>query len=374
MADLAESIKKGNVLYQKLMVQNAERFHTIRTGSKEEIKMMFLSQREKSLRNEAGYAIALQKMQLVSTRFYVQGIDITLAMREKIYKDKYHLNSDGGKFLVKSLELAEKDLLKEYLCCRIGMPTENDIMGYEHYLECARKVNEYLGEPCPQEAYIENVQAFRKLVKELVNARKKCGLCASFTSTYVSDINKPWLNQEVLTYEKALEIAEDIIDNYAQLRYGKAGVKIEDCVDEESLVDELCLEETPLHEEIQEKFITKFIEQCGLNREMYKTYMSGSVYVPNKKFLIALGLFCEPWCDMESKDCEELAMIGNLEQFLNQNSFSIMSLFGTVSDYDNMLDEQLRYLIEDGLSLDMLAYMLKHFAKTGKDIKKLANE
>ena len=355
--------------YIDLMVENAEKFYTIRTGNAEEIRDMFKRKKQTSMSGTFGFGYTVAMANLVSTRFYVNEIDITLAMREKIYKDRYHIGKPNGEKLIDSLVLYENKLFEEFIeYCVSGNTPEYEEHGFIEYVDLARQVNGYIGEIGSTKAFSDNVTAFRKLVKEFVNARKKCGLCATFTSTYVSDVRKPWLNKEVITYDEALEIAEEIIDNYVWLRYG------DEEIDEESLVDELCLEETPLKDEIQEKFVTNFIEQCGLNREMYKTYMNGSVYVPNKKFLIALGLFCEPWCDVEDRTNRDLAMTTNLEKFLNQNSFSIKSLFGTVTEYDNMLDNELLYLIEDGLSMDMLAYMLKHFAKTGKDIKKLTTE
>ena len=370
--DLRDSITKYDdeiQSYIDLMVENAEKFYTIRTGNAEEIRDMFKRKKQTSMSGTFGFGYTAAMVNLVSTRFYVNEIDITLAMREKIYKDRYHKGKENSQKLVDSIVLYENRLFEEFIeYCVNGNTPEYEEHGFIDYIDLARKVNGYIGEIGSTQAFSDNVTAFRKLVKEFVNARKKCGLCATFTSTYVSETRKPWLNKEVITYDEALEIAEEIIDNYICLRYG------EEEIDEESLVDELCLEETPLKDEIQEKFITNFIEQCGLNREMYKTYMSGSVYVPNKKLLIALGLFCEPWCDIENRGNRDLVMTANLEKFLNQNSFSIKSLFGTVSEYDNMLDNELLYLIEDGLNLDMLAYMLKHFAKTGKDIKKSKSE
>ena len=103
---------------------------------------------------------------------------------------------------------------------------------------------------------------------------------------------------------------------------------------------------------------------------MYKNYVNGATRLPTKKFLIALGIFCEPYCNLEDRKAKEVALCKNLEQFMNQNGQSVKSHFDTITEFDNMTDSDLRYLIDSGISMEMLAYMLKNFAKAGKDIKK----
>lgn len=367
MANYEDMMAMGNDIYSSLMTDNAKLFHIIRTGTEEEIRSQILRNHQNAMRNIEEYALALEKQHIVGTKFYVQGIDITLAMREKIYKDEYHLGKDYAEDVVDAIELYEKECFEDYLRCQMGTPHQKH-KNYSDYIALAKEVNKYIGVINSKEAYKENVIEFRNLVKELVNARKKCAPIASFTKRCVPEDKQYLLNQETLTYDGALELAEIVIDNCVALTYG------DDTAWLNEIYRELFESSTPLRTEIQEKFVTNHLEQCGLDRHMYKTYMGGSVYVPNKKFLIALGIFCEPYTDLYDKTKHKLGIANNLEAFMNQNSQSIKSNFATVTEFDNLLDSQLLYLIEDGLSLDMLAYMLKNFAKAGKDIKKLATD
>ena len=73
---------------------------------------------------------------------------------------------------------------------------------------------------------------------------------------------------------------------------------------------------------VSEKFLSNFLEQCGISRERYKTYKSGTVSVPTKKFVIALGLFCEPFCNLFKLEDSNCTIMENLETFMNQHAMS----------------------------------------------------
>lgn len=84
---------------------------------------------------------------------------------------------------------------------------------------------------------------------------------------------------------------------------------------------------------------------------------------------MAIGLFCEPYCNLEDTDDIELAIVENLERFMNQNSLSVKSSYATITEFDSLGDEEFLYLVEDGLTIDVLAYMLRNFARTERDFK-----
>lgn len=370
MADFDEQIRMANGIYKDLMVENAILFDAIRKGTTNEIKALLKNRHEDSVRSSVGYALALAKMQIVSTRYYVQGIDITEAMREKIYKDEYHINSGFGEEVIEAIHKYEDMCFKEYLSCAIGIPSEDD-KGYMAYINAVKAVNSYKGEVDSERLFEDNMMAFRALVKDLIVARKKCALIANFTIRCVPEDKQDLLNQENLTYEGALELAEIVINNCVAINYGDLGAT------ESDMTHELFENPTPMREEIQEKFVTKHLKNCGLNTDVYKEYISGKVYVTNKKFLISLGIFLEPYIYLDMKRCRDndydkdsIALRDNLECFMNQNGQSVNSQFATITECDNMLDGDICYLADIGLSVEMLAYMLKNYAKSSKDIKK----
>ena len=233
----------------------------------------------------------------------------------------------------------------------------------------AKEVNDFIGSFDSDVPYFENPQEFRALVKELIEARKNCMLVANFTKRCVSKENKSKLNAR-MTYEEALDIARDIIDNIANVTYGDVSLKRGKDEDTSEIIDTIYKDESKQRSQIMEKFITNFLSQAGVDRRLYTKYMSNPLYLPNKKLALAIGLFCEPYANLEGKDDRELAIVENLERFMNQNSLSLHSYFATVTEYDSLTDEEFLGFVQDGLTLDVLAYILKHYARTEKDFPK----
>ena len=60
----------------------------------------------------------------------------------------------------------------------------------------------------------------------------------------------------------------------------------------------------------------------------------------------------------------------NVEKFMHQNSVGILSNFATVSETDFLKDSDVLCLLEDGATADMIAFFLKHYAKTESAVKK----
>ena len=364
MSQLQALLGNEYTVYDDLMAENADMFYALRTGDIETFKNILLKRREDGMADTKAYAEALEQMHTISTRFYVQGIDITLAMREKIYRDECFQHDLDGEHIVKYIRKYENICFANYLKSRQSAYKEKDVEHYQEYLRLVNQLNSYDGKNSTKKVAEDNFIAFRKMVEQVISARKKCTIYASFTGANLSKATRKWLNKETITYEQELAISEELIKNYVEARFGLYEPS------ETELYRDLCVDPTPLRKSIEEKFVTNYLEQCGLDRHMYKNYVNGATRLPTKKFLIALGIFCEPYCNLEDRKAKEVALCKNLEQFMNQNGQSVKSHFDTITEFDNMTDSDLRYLIDSGISMEMLAYMLKNFAKAGKDIKK----
>lgn len=377
MSDVSVLIKNAVQLYEDLMYQNAKDFKEIRQKGFADVKT-YLKQRMEN-NNEKyidGYAYALDWVNIISPRYYIQGVDITLAMREKLYLSDEAKSNESWELVKEALREYEIECFKEYVSCIIGVPSKPN-SAYDEYVKCVRNMNEFLGVLDAEEPQIENVRAFRTLVKQTVLARKKCQVIVSFTTKVIPVEKRTAYNKTTLTFEEALDICDDIIGNIEKIAYAKKGQSLVDVgVDNEDVIDMLAVggvndEEAPkgVKAQILENFPTNFVEQCGVGRRSYNDYIGKDGYEPYKKLCIAVGLFVEPYADLSSSHSSNSCIMENLECFMNQNSFSINSKFATITEYDVLMDENLRYMLEDGLSLDVIAFMLKTFAGTYKDHK-----
>lgn len=195
---------------------------------------------------------------------------------------------------------------------------------------------------------------------------------ANFTKKYIPKENWNLLEKSKLTYEDALELAENVIDNIDQISYQEKGnvtSLMENGVDEDEVIEIVYEDSSKMRTQVMERYITNFLEQSGVDRRIYTKYMKNPLYQPNKKLALAIGLFCEPYCNLEDTDDIELAIVENLERFMNQNSLSVKSSYATITEFDSLGDEEFLYLVEDGLTIDVLAYMLRNFARTERDFK-----
>ena len=81
-----------------------------------------------------------------------------------------------------------------------------------------------------------------------------------------------------------------------------------------------------------------------------------------------MGLFLEPYTDLSREQSADSNILNNVECFMNQNCLSMKSRFATVSEWDTLLDYDVMCMLEDGLSIDVIAFMLHSYAKTEKDL------
>lgn len=343
-----------------LIEENVSIYEAMRDGDTKEVTKLLRARKER-FKNSDGYAFALDWLHLIGTRYYIQGIDITDAMRQVLYLEKYHhKNQFTFDFFYYMQEIEEKNF-DSYIECALNTSScrNYDDKGYRDYLDLVQRVNEYAGEVYSPKLYEENIKGFRSLVDQLVKSKKKCVTIANFTKKFIPREEWDLLTQETLTYEEATRMARKIIDNCESICEKSPAFSWEDHV------ERIVSRETRQVKEIKEKFLSNFLEQCGINRERYKTYKSGTVSVPTKKFVIALGLFCEPFCNLFKLEDSNCTIMENLETFMNQHAMSLKSLCATITEFDNMTDNDLVYLLEDGLSPDMLAFMLKNYAQKG---------
>lgn len=361
---LKENVKK---LYPDIQYDNANTLHILRNGTQEEIKQHFKEVKEDEIYRSPYFSYAMEKLNLIGTRFYIGEVDITSAMREVIYKNEYKSDDELWKVYLKAIEKKENDCFDDYLRCLIGeKPIE--YTGFTTYIQLAKEVNNYAGELGSEEPYIDNPRGFRKLVKRLIEARKKCMLAVTFTVSNISEKNIHLVNEN-LSYEDALMIAEDIIDHIESIGFPKGTLKVNKQDDIQEAMDALYSSDNndDLKTYVMEKFCTNFIGQTGQDRRLYSKYMDDPLYTPYKKLALAIGLFCEPYINLEDQDDIEPAFAENLERFMNQNSYSMESYFATITQFDIMTDEDFLNLVRYGLSLDLLAYMLMHYARTERN-------
>lgn len=360
MGNLADMKSDAKSYAPILIKENVSIYKAMRDGDTTEVKKL-LHARKEHLKNSAGYAFALDWLHLIGTRYYIQGIDITDAMRQVLYLEKYHHKSQFSFGFFYYIEEIEEKNFDSYIDCALNTSScrDYDEKGYRDYLDLVQKVNEYAGEVYSPKLYEENIKGFRSLVDQLVKSKKKCVTIANFTKKFIPREEWDSLTQETLTFEKATYWARKIIDNCEAVCEKSPAFSWEDHV------ERIVSRETRQVKEIKEKFLSNFLEQCGISRERYKTYKNGTVYVPTKKFVIALGLFCEPFCNLYKLEDSNCEILGNLETFMNQHAMSLNSLCATITEFDTMTDVELKYLLEDGLGPDMLAFMLKNYAKKG---------
>lgn len=366
------SILKDNVktLYPDIQYDNANTLHILRNGTEDEIKQHFKKMKENELYRSPYFSYAMEKLNLIGTRFYIEQVDITSAMREVIYKNGYKEDDDLWKVYLEAIKKQENDCFNDYLLCLIG-ETPKEYSAFTTYIQLAKEVNNYAGVPDSAYPYEDNPREFRKLVKRLIEARKKCMQVVTFTVSNISEKNEYLINEN-LSYENALMIAEDIIDHIESIGYLKGSLKVDK---EDDIIDARdALYSSDNSEDLKtcvmEKFCTNFIGQTGQDRRLYSKYYEDPLYIPYKKLALAIGLFCEPYINLEDQDDIEPAFAENLERFMNQNSYSIESYFATITEFDVMTDEDFLNLVRYGLSLDLLAYMLKHYAKTERNLPK----
>ena len=360
MGNLSNMKLSAKSYIEILIKENVSIDKAMRDGDMVELEKLLRARKEQLIKAN-GYAFTLDWLHLIGTRYYIHGIDITNAMRQVLYLEKYHYKSQFSNDFFSYIQEIEEQNFDNYIECALNTSScrNYDDKGYRDYLDLVQAVNEYAGEVYSPKLYEENIKGFRSLVDKLVKSKKKCVSIANFTKKFIPKEKWVLLNKDTLTYEEATSIARDIIDNCEEICDRSRGFSWEDHV------EKIVAYDSKQVKEIREKFLSNFLEQCGISRERYKTYKNGTVYVPTKKFVIALGLFCEPFCNLYKLEDSNCEIMSNLETFMNQHAMSLKSLYATITEFDNMTDNDLVYLLEDGLSPDMLAFMLKNYAQKG---------
>lgn len=379
MQEIDTIIRNAKTLYEEIMYQNAEAFRTLRTGNYADAKAYLKEYRESvSVQKDfKGFSFALDWINLISPRYYIQGVDITLAMREKIWLDDYAKDDGNWSLFKKAVKEYEFKCFQDYMNCIVGQPP-NTHTEYYDYLCSVREVNEYLGEAGTENPQVDNAKAFRLLVKRALDDRKKCQIVVNFTNRFIPIEKRVAYSKETLTLDDALELCEEIIDNIDCIEYSSKSKKKrsfqEMDVNEADIINTLVhdaeddiLEEQGLRSQIMDSFVTNFLEHCGVSRRIYSKYFKDEGYFPDKKLCLAMGIFLEPYTDLSKEQSADPRIADNLECFMNQNYLSIKSKFGTVSELDILLDYDVLCMLEDGLSTDVIAFMLNTYARTEKD-------
>ena len=350
-------------IYKDLLTENISILKIIREGNAGEIKKALKQWKQDSITCMDAYPYALDMMNLCSTKFFVQGIDITNAMREVVYLDDYgaYYNTNWEEVLGQ-IQNYEQECFREYMCCVMGEKSskKEPVRNYKHYLELVRKVNTFKGVSSKQ-PHIDNPKALRNLVHELVEEKKKCMLIANFTINCIPQEHRPYLNKSTITYEQALIIARDVIDNVEKT------FRALDSFTESDVIGEVVDGSSKLCKQVDARFVTNYIESAGVDRRLYTKYLNNPSYMPDKKLVLVLGIFCEPFCNINNPLATQMGIELYLEQFMNQHSFSMKSQCSTITEYDVMTDRDFLNLIKDGVSVEILAYMLNNYARTKKD-------
>ena len=89
MGSLGDMKSDAKLYIPILIKENVSIYEAMRDGDTKEVTKL-LRARKEHFKNSDGYAFALDWLHLIGTRYYIQGIDITNAMRQILYLEKYH--------------------------------------------------------------------------------------------------------------------------------------------------------------------------------------------------------------------------------------------------------------------------------------------
>ena len=375
-----QMLEKVEKLYKKIMVLEAQTMKVMRTGSDEDVKRQLRRVKEECLGQQEGFALAMDWANIIATRFYVGKIDITEAMREKIYFEDAGRDSESWQLFLEAMELNERKHFNDYMEYAVVARTrkKSSKERLDHYLDLVKQVNEFTGEFEGEELYRSNVEKFRALVRKAVEAREDCALVAVFKKDYISTQDIYLTKRKNVSYEEACVLADNVIKNLAGYVYINEasinGKKVrreklknlkslqEEGVESAELIEEFYDGNADMREEI-EKSWTHFADDTGVGRKIIGNYFRDVSYRTFRKAALTLGIFFEPYANLG--DCEEdTAVVHNLERFMNQNGLSMKSYFDTTTQYDNLLDYDVLGFLEYGYTHSMIAYCLRRFAKT----------
>lgn len=361
--------KEINTAYEEICDESFQTMKILRNGTKDEILEHFKEiHREEVIHSSFAYNYALEKANLIRARYYVQGIDITSAMREKIYTD-YGTDNESWSTFQDYIKEYEDDRFNLYMSCVFGEP-ESGSEDFQEYFDALEQVHEYIGTDT-ENTFEDNNREFRELVEKVIKARTQCMTIVNFTSKFVPPQERFLLENKTITYNEALEIAEYVIDNIdkvASKKNCKPRNIVDDFITDDEIIMRVITDKSGLRRQIMERSLKRFLEHAGVLPESYKNYKKNPKYTPSKKQVLALALYCEPCFDTTGK--KPLVQLDYIEQFMNQHSYTLKSKFATLTPYDMLRDNDITILIEDGVTVEVLCYILRNFAGTRKDTKK----
>lgn len=378
-AELDLIVDNALQMYEELKVDRAKMMDILRNKDRKDWEDYLEDWKENTAsiyKGMPGFSVAMDALNIISPRFYAHGVDITDAMREALYiKEETDGNEDWEMFL-EALSIYEQDCVKMYASAVRGVEQKDSVAytNYRNYLEVARKVNEYVGENVEGDFYETNTRKFRDLVEELMTARSKCVALINFEPRVIPDEMKGFLKKGI-TYEQTQEIVEAVRENIGKSTLSKWSFsdddyKVEDILD--SVFDTALPFERKrgsTRQILKRSFVINYLEDCGVGRKILTQYRNNVHYQPYKKAALALGMFSEPYSNYEDDDAEnEIAIKEHIETFMNQNGQSICSKFSTISEYDDLMDNDIVVNLEDGVPEDCIAFMMKYFGKTKRKV------
>lgn len=365
----SEGFKKElKTAYTEICNEESEAMDVLKNGTEKEIKKHFQQiHREEIIRSSFAFGYALEKANLIRARYYVQGIDITSAIREKLC-DKT-CGDDSWSEFKDYIKKYEDERFELYMSCVFGEPKTGS-EDFQEYFDALHKVHDYFGEDTDN-AFEDSNREFRKLIENLIAARVKCMTIVNFTKGFVPPQERFLLEHKTITYEETLEIAQYVIDNIDHVACKKNCKKrniVDDYITDDEVISRVVTDKSGLRRQIMERSINRFLEHAGVLPKSYNDYKKKPTFTPSKKQVLALALYCEPCYDLAGK--KPFAQFDNIEKFMNQHSYSMKSTFATVTPYDMLRDNDVAILIEDGITVEVLCYILQKFAGTRKDTKK----
>lgn len=372
LVDFFEEVEDALELYEKSLIEYVNFSRLARTGDEKEIQKYIKRLKQDNKKSENGFALAMDWINIISPRYYIDGVDITEAMREFLVTEDMSAYTDWND-IYEELREYEIEHIKAYsMACR-GLGEEGSI--YDQYIKCVKELNSFYG--MRNASRKENVAAFRELVEKTIEAKKKCQIVINFTSSMIPmEVRKTYTEQS-LTYEDAYETCQEIISNVRMIFHGTTDASLSEMFvgAKDLLEDKSNRSPQPNNgvNRIMKYSVLKYLEACGVTTKLYTKYtnvMKFPKYLPNKKLVLALAAYCQPYCKISGKADKECHIGEHVECFMNQHGLTLNSFFETVSEYDEMTDEDAKMLLEDGLPVDSFAFMLKTFARTEKDFSK----
>ena len=364
--DFSEELEDAEELYDKLLKEYAKFSKLARTGDRNEIQKYIKRFKQDNFKSKGCFALAMDWFNIISPRYYIDGVDITDAMREFLASEDMSAYSDWNT-LYEDIREFEKENISQYAVAYRSPSNDKDNI-YEQYFKRVKELNSFCGKLNATRE--EKVTEFRALVEKTIEARKKCQIIINFNSGMIPVELRKTYTKKSLSFEDAYETCQDIISNVKKAFYGTDDTSMDG--DGKELLDDKsnrALEPNQGVKRILKFYITRYLEDdCGVSRRLYTKYNDDPKYLPIKKLVLALAAYCEPYANLEGKD-DECHICENVESFMNQHSMTLNSFFETITEFDEMTDEDAKALLEDGLPLDSFAFMLKTFAGTYKDKK-----